>query len=242
MVFPTIITAILKEQQISNLLFYGILFLTYLGLAIIATFFNVCVVYTAKTRFEGKNATSGDAVRFAFSGFGIILAWSLLAATVGLILRVIDNAAERMGGIGALLLKITTSLLGAAWSLVIFVVEHGLQEHRPGRCRSRTRVRDAQEDMGRDAHRRRRVRAREARVARRRHCHLLRAARHTGRRWRRRHHCCLRACRDLLHRRRRVLQPRERDLLDGALPVRADGKRTAGLRQSSMRDAFAPKK
>jgi hypothetical protein len=123
MVFPTIITAILKEQQISNLLFYGILFLTYLGLAIIATFFNMCVVYTAKTRFEGKNATFGDSVRFAFSRFGIILAWSLLAATVGLILRVIDNAAERMGGIGELLLKITTSLLGGTWSLVtIFVV------------------------------------------------------------------------------------------------------------------------
>jgi len=123
MAIPTIVTAFLKNEALSGLLFYGILFLIYLGLAIIATFFNVCVVHTVKTRFEGKNATFAESLRFAFSRFGVILAWSLLAATVGLILRAIGSIAERLGGIGELIIKITTSLLGAAWAIItVFVI------------------------------------------------------------------------------------------------------------------------
>ena len=36
---------------------YLALFFVYFGLAFIATFFNTCVVYTAKVRFEGGDAT-----------------------------------------------------------------------------------------------------------------------------------------------------------------------------------------
>ena len=82
-----------ENGQLNNLQLF-ILFLTYLGLAFIATFFNVCVVYTTKKRFEGGNATFGESVEFAFSKIHLIFAWSLVAATVGLLLRILDNIAD----------------------------------------------------------------------------------------------------------------------------------------------------
>ncbi len=126
MIFPSIIPT-LMEQGISEntleLYQYIIIFVTYFGLAFIATFFNVCVVYTTKVRFEGGNATFGESLRFAFSRLGLIFQWSLLSATVGLLLRVLQNLASRLGKAGELVANILISLLGMAWSIVsIFVV------------------------------------------------------------------------------------------------------------------------
>lgn len=102
---------------------YILIFITYLGLAFISTFFNVCVIYTTKIRFEGGNATFWQSISFARSKIRLIFLWSVIAATVGLILRVIDNIAERSGGIGKIIMNITTSILGMMWSIItIFVV------------------------------------------------------------------------------------------------------------------------
>ena len=57
---------------------YAILFIVYLGLSFIATFFNVCVVYTTKTRFEGGDATFMESIRFGLSKIGIIFQLSLI--------------------------------------------------------------------------------------------------------------------------------------------------------------------
>ena len=104
-------------------LVYTILFSAYLGLAFIATFFNVCVVYTTKTRFEGGDATFLDSIRFGMSKIGIIFQWSLLAATVGLALAMLERLAERLGGVGGIIVKIIRSVLGMVWSVVtLFVV------------------------------------------------------------------------------------------------------------------------
>ena len=87
MIFPTIVPSLMEEglsQDSMQLYQYAILFVTYFGLAFIATFFNVCVVYTTKVRFEGGNATFGESIKFALSRVGVIVQWSLLSATVGL--------------------------------------------------------------------------------------------------------------------------------------------------------------
>jgi hypothetical protein len=102
---------------------YAILFTVYLGLAFIATFFNVCVVYTTKTRFEGGDATFMDSIRFGMSKIIIIFQWSLLASTVGLALAMLERLAERLGGVGGIVVKIIRSVLGVVWSVVtLFVV------------------------------------------------------------------------------------------------------------------------
>lgn len=129
LLYPTIVVEILRHDLETassftlNAVDYAMLFCTYFGLAFIATFFNVCVVFTTKTRFEGGDATFMDSIRFALSKLHLILTWSLVSASVGLILRGIDSLAERTGAIGALIIKILTAILGAIWSLItIFVV------------------------------------------------------------------------------------------------------------------------
>lgn len=122
-VLPTLIDA--EEDRVGALQVYHyvLIFGTYFGLAFIATFFNVCVVYTTKIRFEGGNATFSESIRFAMGRIGLIVQWSLLSATVGLILKVLEQAAEKFNKVGEIVAKIIIGLMGAAWSIAtIFVV------------------------------------------------------------------------------------------------------------------------
>ena len=119
--FPTLM--FLPQQGDGMTLELIIIFVGYLGLAFIATFFNVCTVYTTKSRLEGGNATFMESLGFAFSKLGLILAWSLVSATVGQILYLLDSAAENAGVVGKIILDIVTSILGLIWSVItIFVV------------------------------------------------------------------------------------------------------------------------
>lgn len=126
MIVPSVIPALMENgfsRDSLQVYEYVMVFLTYFGLAFIATFFNVCVVYTAKVRFEGGNATFSESLRFAFSRIPVIFQWSLLSATVGLILRILHNLASRLGRIGQIVANILIGLLGMAWSIMtIFVV------------------------------------------------------------------------------------------------------------------------
>ena len=126
MIFPSVIPALMEKgfsQESLEVYQYVIIFLTYFGLAFIATFFNVCVVYTTKIRFEGGNATFGESIKFAFTKLPLIFQWSLLSATVGLLLRILQQLASNLGKIGQLVANILIGILGMAWSIVtIFVV------------------------------------------------------------------------------------------------------------------------
>src|SRR5690349_1670081 len=110
-VWPTLVDNDFSRESL-QVYQYIIVFLTYFGLAFIATFFNVCVVYTAKVRFEGGNATFGESMKFAFSRISLIVKWSLLSATVGLILRILHNLASNFGKIGEVVANIIISLMG----------------------------------------------------------------------------------------------------------------------------------
>ena len=125
MLFPTIIVKVLEGGAGFE---YGPLqmaatFVTYLGLAFITTFSNVCVVYTTRVRLTGGDATFFESIGFALKRSPQILAWSVLSATVGLILRWISDAAENAGPVGEILLTILRSILSAAWSvLTVFAI------------------------------------------------------------------------------------------------------------------------
>lgn len=102
---------------------YAVLFVEYFGLAFIATFFNVCVVYTTRTRLSGGDATFGESFKFALSRIHLIAAWSLVSASVGLILRSIDKLAERAGPLGGIILSLVRFAMASAWSIVtLFVI------------------------------------------------------------------------------------------------------------------------
>lgn len=125
MLFPTVITHLLNDggSFVWGPLQLAATFATYFGLAFITTFFNTCVVYTTRVRLSGGDATFGQSLSFAFSRLGRIISWSLLAASVGLLLSMLENAARNAKGVGSILLSILRSLLATAWNVVtLFVV------------------------------------------------------------------------------------------------------------------------
>ena len=126
MAVPSALPLLLDSTGMSDLSIYimiPIIFIIYFGLAFIATFFNCCVVYTTKTRFEGGDATFMESLQFSLSRIHIIFAWSFVSALVGTLLRIIDMFAEKLGFIGEMIVKFITSIIGLLWSiLTIFVV------------------------------------------------------------------------------------------------------------------------
>jgi hypothetical protein len=94
---------------------YLLLFGYYIVNYFIIVFFNTALIHCTHLYFQGQRPTVGDGLRFAVSRIGAIFAWAVFAATVGTILRIIQ---DRVGFLG----KIITGLLGAAWSIATFFV------------------------------------------------------------------------------------------------------------------------
>lgn len=90
-------------------------FAFYLVQYLVIFFFNSALVGAASIRLEGGDPTVADGFRIAWSKIDKILGYALIAATVGMILRAIQ---ERAGWIG----KWVAGLLGAAWTVATFLV------------------------------------------------------------------------------------------------------------------------
>jgi hypothetical protein len=83
----------------------------------------MCVVYTIKKRFEGGDATFMESLSFALSKVHLIVVWSLVVATVGIIMKLIDNAGQKGGAVGQIVAGILNSIIGGVWAIItIFVV------------------------------------------------------------------------------------------------------------------------
>jgi hypothetical protein len=94
---------------------YVVGFLFYVCLYFVIFFFNAALVGAAMMRFDGAAPTVGDGLRIANSKFGAILGYAIVAATVGMILRVIQERVEFIG-------KIVVGLLGAGWTIATYLV------------------------------------------------------------------------------------------------------------------------
>jgi hypothetical protein len=91
------------------------LFLYYLVNYFVVVFFNTALVHCSRLYFHGEEVTIKKGLRFSMSRIGAIFAWSMFAATVGTILKLI---AENTGTIG----KIVIGLIGVVWSVATFFV------------------------------------------------------------------------------------------------------------------------
>lgn len=96
-------------------LVYVVAFLFYFVQYSVIFYFNTALVGAAMIRMKGGDPTVADGMRIASSRIGVILGYAFIAATVGMILRVIQ---ERVGFIG----KIIVGLLGAGWSIATYLV------------------------------------------------------------------------------------------------------------------------
>jgi len=94
---------------------YLFVFLYYLVNYFIVVFFNMALIHCTRLYFKGEEVTIAKGLRFSLSRIGTIFSWALFAATVGTLLRLLQ---ENFGWIG----KIITGLLGIVWSIATFFV------------------------------------------------------------------------------------------------------------------------
>lgn len=92
----------------------ALFFLFYVVQYTVIFFFNSALVGAALIRLDGGDPTVGDGLAIASKRMGAILGYAVIAATVGMILRMIS---ER-GGIFA---KIAVALVGMAWTLATYL-------------------------------------------------------------------------------------------------------------------------
>ena len=107
-----------QEEVVSaqdQVIYYAKLFSFYFSNYFVIIFFNSAIAGCASMRMHGHNPTIGDGFSIAFSRIHVILGWALISATVGLILRIIEDKNKKIGAIVA-------SLLGTAWTLISFLV------------------------------------------------------------------------------------------------------------------------
>ena len=91
------------------------LFPLYLANYFVIVFFNVALVGIAANRLGAGAWTLRDGLNLAWERKGKVLQWAFLAATVGIILRMLE---ERMGWVGRLVVR----LIGVAWTLACYFV------------------------------------------------------------------------------------------------------------------------
>src|SRR5215467_11402241 len=91
------------------------MFTMYVANYFIIVFFNVALVGVANSRLMGGNWTFRDGIELAWARKGTILQWAFVTATVGMILRTVE---ERMGLIGRIVMR----MIGVAWALACYFV------------------------------------------------------------------------------------------------------------------------
>lgn len=94
---------------------YLFTFLFYLVNYFVVVFFNMALVHCTKLYLQGEEVTVMTGIRFSFSRIWVIFSWAIFAATVGTILKAIQ---ENSGWIG----KLVAGALGLVWGITTFFV------------------------------------------------------------------------------------------------------------------------
>lgn len=97
-------------RQAGRWLVYGYGAIIYLVSLFVAAYFNTAFYHEVLRALAGKDVSVANGLRFALDRLTSILMWSLLAGTVGLIIRAIE---ERLGWLG----KLVMAAIGTVWSV-----------------------------------------------------------------------------------------------------------------------------
>ena len=105
-----------EEAVITNMpVFYGVVFIYYVISYFILTYFRVGLTAVVYERINGGDIGFKEGMARATNIGGKIFVWSVLAATVGLVLKIISDRSKLLG-------KLAASLLGAAWAIVTMFI------------------------------------------------------------------------------------------------------------------------
>ena len=113
------------QQASPSLLAYAYIVLLYLASMFVATFCNTAFYHQIMEALAGREVSIGGGFRFAGSRVRSILMWSLLAGSIGLLIKLLE---ERLGWIGRWVMK----LVGVAWSVAaVFAIPVIVREGNP---------------------------------------------------------------------------------------------------------------
>lgn len=104
-----------EKQAPQNPVFYVILFAFYAVNYFVIVFFNAALVSCALKRMAGENPTLGYGLQQASGRLPQIVAWALVSATVGILLKAIESKSDKIG-------QLVASLVGAGWAIATYFV------------------------------------------------------------------------------------------------------------------------
>jgi len=93
----------------------GALFVAYLVETFVASFFSAALIAATREAFRGEEPRIGPAVATAWDRKGPLLAWSLVAAVVGVIIKGIESQDNLVG-------QLLAGLFTVAWSVMTYFV------------------------------------------------------------------------------------------------------------------------
>jgi len=109
----------LKKDNPHDPIVYAVAFVFYFVCSFIVIFFNAALVFCAMQAFAGTTPSLRAGLSTAAGRLPQILGWTLVAATVGLLLNALQNTLrDRLGFLGALL----GGLLEFGWAVATFFV------------------------------------------------------------------------------------------------------------------------
>ncbi len=100
-------------EGVQSATIYGGIFVYYLLVFFIANFFQAGLFLIVKARLEGGNLSLGQGLSGARQHAGKIFIWSLISATVGVILQIIADRSK-------VIAKIVAAILGSAWNILTY--------------------------------------------------------------------------------------------------------------------------
>lgn len=98
-----------------NFMRYLVSFIVYLVSYTVVIFFNIALMHCVKLYFQDQEFSLSIGLRYSLSRLGYIISWAAFAATIGLILKIIQDNLGKLG-------KILVGILGIAWGVSTFFV------------------------------------------------------------------------------------------------------------------------
>jgi len=103
-----------RQQPVAQIAYAAVAFAFYFVNYLVIVFFNTALVSCAIVRFKGGDPTLMDGLRMAWRRLPQIAGWAALSATVGVILKMIEERTDWVG-------QIVIGLIGAAWAVATYL-------------------------------------------------------------------------------------------------------------------------
>jgi len=94
-------------------------FVVYVILTFVGILFNAAIVAYSAEKFRGRTPDFGEGLSIALSKSTKLLGWALIAATVGVLIRLVKGLLRRKFGTAG---RLAGGLLGMAWTYVTFFI------------------------------------------------------------------------------------------------------------------------